>query len=46
MSSLDPYTDLGANHFENLNSPEKQAEKMIQKLKRLGYTVEVKRPAA
>jgi transposase len=42
----EPYADLGAGYFEKLDSPEKQAERMVRKLLRLGYTVEVKRPAA
>ena len=41
-----PYADLGATYFDKLRSPEKQAEQMIRKLQRLGYHVEVKRPAA
>jgi transposase len=46
LSDPRPYVDLGVNHFESLRSPEKQAEQMIRKLKRLGYAVEVRRPAA
>jgi transposase len=46
LSDPRPYVDLGVNHFENLRSPEKQAEQMIRKLKRLGFLVEVSRPAA
>lgn len=41
-----PYTDLGAGYFDQQRSPEKQAEQMIRKLQRLGYHVEVTRPAA
>jgi transposase len=40
------YLDLGATYFEKLQSPEQQAEKLVRKLQRLGYVVEVKKPAA
>jgi transposase len=46
LSDPKPFVDLGVNYFESLRSPEQQAEQMIRKLKRLGYAVEVKRPAA
>jgi transposase len=46
LSDPKPYTDLGANYFNTANTPEKQADQMIRKLKRLGYIVEVKRAAA
>jgi transposase len=42
----EPYADLGAGYFERLDSPERQAERMLRKLERLGYRVELKRPAA
>ena len=42
----EPYADLGAGYFEKLDSPERQAERMVRKLQRLGYAVELKRPAA
>jgi transposase len=40
------YADLGADYFQKPQAPDKQAERMIRKLKRMGYTVEVTRPAA
>lgn len=40
------YVDLGAAYFERQQSPEQQAERLVRKLKRMGYDVEVKRPAA
>lgn len=40
------YLDLGATYFEPLPDVQRAAEHMIRKLKRLGYEVEVKRPAA
>jgi transposase len=46
LSGPKPYTDLGASYFETANTPEKQADQMIRKLKRLGYIVEVKLAAA
>jgi transposase len=42
----EPYADLGAGYFEKLDSPERQAERMLRKLERLGYAVELRRPAA
>jgi transposase len=38
------YVDLGVNHF--VHDPERQAQQMLRRLERLGYTVEVKRRAA
>ena len=46
LSDPKPYADLGANYFDTLQNPQHQAERMIRKLQRLGYTVELKRPAA
>ena len=46
LSDPKPYADLGASYFETLQTPEQQAEKLVRKLQRLGYTVEVKKPAA
>ena len=40
------YADLGADYFDRLDGPERQAERMVRKLQRLGYSVELKRPAA
>jgi len=46
LSDPKPYVDLGAGYFEKLRSPEQQAEQMIRKLQRLGYQVQIARPAA
>lgn len=48
LSGPKPYVDLGADYFERQRpTPEQQANQMINKLKRLGYRVEVQqRPAA
>lgn len=48
LSDSKPYADLGANYFESQRpTPEQQANQMINKLKRLGYRVQVEqRPAA
>jgi len=46
LSHPKPYADLGAAYFDRQQSPQQQAERMIRKLQRLGYHVEVKRPAA
>lgn len=46
LSDPAPYADLGASYFDTANTPEKQADQMVRKLKRLGYIVELKRPAA
>jgi transposase len=40
------YTDLGQEHFYNLRDVPQQAERMIRRLRRLGYEVEVKTRAA
>jgi transposase len=40
----EPYADLGAGYFEQLDGPQRQAERMIRKLERMGYSVH--RPAA
>ena len=41
-----PYADLGADYFDRRQTPQQQADRMIRKLQRLGYVVEVKLPAA
>lgn len=42
-----PYADLGADYFERQRpGPEQQAKRMIDKLRRLGYHVDVRKPAA
>ena len=46
LSDPTPYADLGAAYFEKQQSPQQQAEHLLRKLQRLGYTVEIKRPAA
>ncbi len=46
LSNPKPYADLGAAYFEKQQTPQQQAERLLQKLQRLGYTVELKRPAA
>ncbi len=50
LSDLDrPYADLGAGYFEKPRTPEtaqRQADKLVRKLQRLGYAVDLKRPAA
>jgi transposase len=46
LSDPRPYADLGAGYFDQLQSPQRQAERMVRKLQRLGYSVELKRPAA
>jgi transposase len=46
LSRGERYLDLGPKYFERAPDPERTAQHMIQKLKRLGYDVEVKRAAA
>jgi transposase len=46
LSDPAPYTDLGADYFQNLSTPEDHAQKLVRKLQRLGYDVEVKRKVA
>jgi len=46
LSKPAAYVDLGADYFTGPRGPDHQAQKMIQKLKRLGYEVEVTRPEA
>jgi len=46
LSNPRPYADLGAAYFEKQQTPQQQAQRLLQKLQRLGYTVELKRPAA
>jgi transposase len=41
-----PYADLGAGYFDRQQTPQQEADRMIRKLQRLGYVVEVKIPAA
>lgn len=46
LSDPAPYSDLGANYFESRHSPQQKAEQLIRRLERMGYILEVKRPAA
>jgi len=46
LSKPGPYTDLGPHYFQTLRTPEQRAEQLIRKLERLGYLVQVERPAA
>jgi transposase len=46
LSRPEPYADLGAGYFDGPDGPDRQAERMVRKLKRLGYAVELTRPAA
>jgi transposase len=46
LSDPKPYVDLGNGYFDRALTPEKQADQMVRKLKRLGYLVEITRPAA
>jgi transposase len=46
LSRQASYVDLGADYFSGPRGPEQQAQKIIQKLKRLGYEVQVTRPEA
>jgi transposase len=47
LSNPKPYADLGVHYFESQRpNAEQQANLMIKKLHRLGYKVEIKRPAA
>ena len=39
------YVDLGAGHFDKKRTADEQAERMVRKLERLGYSVDI-RPAA
>lgn len=40
------YTDLGADYFERQKDPDREAQRMVKKLERLGYKVDLHRPAA
>lgn len=46
LSDPKPYADLGAAYFENPRPLQQQADRLVRKLQRLGYTVDLKRPAA
>jgi transposase len=39
------YVDLGVEHFDRKRTPHEQAQRMVRKLERLGYSVDI-RPAA
>lgn len=40
------YVDLGANHFNQEQNPERQAQQLLKRLDRLGYKVQIIRSAA
>lgn len=47
LSRSEPYKDLGCDYFDRQpRSEQHEAERLLKKLRRLGYTVEVKKPAA
>lgn len=48
LSRPEPYADLGAGYFDSAHAPDApaQADRLVRKLKRLGYSVELTRPAA
>jgi transposase len=46
LSRTEPFADPGAGYFQEQQSPQQQAQRMVRKLQRLGYVVELKRPAA
>ena len=46
LSDGTAYTDLGAGYFDRMRDPERQAQQMVRRLERLGYSVELKRTAA
>jgi transposase len=46
LSDKTSYTDLGAEFFDRLRDPERQAQQMVKRLERLGYAVEIKKAAA
>jgi transposase len=46
LSRQEPYVDLGVGHLDRPHDPERQAQQMLRRLERLGYTVEIKRSAA
>jgi transposase len=47
LSDPAPYADLGAGYFDKeARNAAEQAQRMVRKLQRLGYQVEIKKPAA
>ena len=46
LSRGTPYADPGADHSTSVGTPDQHAQKLVRKLQRLGYDVEIKRPAA
>ena len=46
LSDKTSYTELGAEFFDRLRDPERQAQQMVKRLERLGYAVEIKKAAA
>ncbi len=41
LTRREPYRDLGSNYFDELQR-ERVEERLVRRLKRLGYTVELK----
>jgi len=46
LSRSTQYVDLGANYFATVNTPDEQAQKLVRKLQKMGYNVEVQKVAA
>jgi transposase len=46
LSRSTQYKELGKDYFERKNTPQQQAEHLVKKLQRLGYSVELKARAA
>jgi len=46
ISNGQEYADLGADYFKKPQDPERQAQILVKRLKKLGYAVTVNRPAA
>jgi hypothetical protein len=40
------YADLGADYFERQKDPEREARRMVRRLERMGYKVDLHRPSA
>ena len=41
-----PYVDLGPDYFARQPDPQRQADQLVRRLERLGYKVDIQRPAA
>jgi transposase len=46
LASDSHYTDLGADFYDRRNDPEREASRLIAKLKALGHTVTIEPTAA